>query len=119
MELELTPNFVTVGQDQGSDQRKDQGQWVPRLVQEPPPPGLTDSEDSDDEVEDEDDDEDDEGHDGMQFFQMDNFLAGIHGVDGLLGHHQGPGGAWLLQQGIYRFGKFYVFVIVFNLTGGI
>ena len=92
MELELTPNFVTVGQDQGPDQRKDQGQWVPRLVQEPPPPGLTDSEDSD-EDEDEDDDEDEEGHDGMQFFQMDNFLAGIHGVDGLLGHHQGPGGA--------------------------
>lgn len=91
MELELTPNFVTVGQDQGKGE--DQGQWVPRLVQEPPPPGLTDSEDSDDEVEDEDDDEDNEGHDGMQFFQMDNFLAGIHGVDGLLGHHQGPGGA--------------------------
>ena len=91
MELDLTPNFVTVGQEQGLDQRKGQGQWVPRLVQEPPPPGLTDSEESD---EDEDDDEDDdEGHDGMQFFQMDNFLAGIHGVDGLLGHHQGPGGA--------------------------
>ena len=80
-EQDLTPNFVTVEQE---------GQGFPRLVQEPPPPGLTDSEDSDDEVGDEDDDEEDEG---VQFFQMDNFMAGLHGVDGLLGHHQGPGGA--------------------------
>ena len=81
IEQELTPNFVTV-------QPKRRG--LPRLVQEPPPPGLTDTEDSDDELE---EDEDDEGHEGMQFFQMDNFMAGIHGVEGLLGQHQGPEGA--------------------------
>ena len=89
IEQELTPNFVTV-------QPKRRG--LPRLVQEPPPPGLTDSEDSDDEVYISSDDEleeheDDEGGDEVQFFQMDNFMAGIHGVEGLLGHHQGPGGA--------------------------
>ena len=78
LEQELTSNFVTVNQP---------GQGLLRLVQEPPPPPLTDSEVSDDE----DRGEEEDGEE-MQFFQMDNFLAGIHGVEGLLGHHQGPGG---------------------------
>ena len=81
IEQELIPNFVTVEKP---------GKGLTRLVQEPPPPGLTDSEDSDDEL---DEHEDDEGDDEVQFFQMDNFMAGIHGVEGLLGHQQGPGGA--------------------------
>ena len=56
----ICPNFVTVTQG------------VPRLVQEPPPPGLTDSDISQD-------DSDGEGEE-VQVFQMGNFLAGAHGV---------------------------------------
>ena len=102
MEKDLTPNFVTVGQG------------LPRLVQEPPPPGLTDSEDSDDEVENEVDDEEDEEDDpDMQFFQMDNFMAGIHGIEALLGHHQGPAGAWMNNE---HEGKFCIGFIDIKLT---
>ena len=102
MEQDLTPNFVTVGQG------------LPRLVQEPPPPGLTDSEDSDDEVENEVDDEEDEEDDpDMQFFQMDNFMAGIHGIEALLGHHQGPAGAWMNNE---HEGKFCIGFVDIKLT---
>ena len=59
----ICPNFVTVTQG------------VPRLVQEPPPPGLTDSEISEDDSEEEEEEE-------VQVFQMGNFLAGAHGVVG-------------------------------------
>ena len=59
----ICPNFVTVTQG------------VPRLVQEPPPPGLTDSEISEDDSEEEEEE--------VQVFQMGNFLAGAHGVVGL------------------------------------
>ena len=60
----ICPNFVTVTQG------------VPRLVQEPPPPGLTDSEISEDDSEEEEEEEEEE----VQVFQMGNFLAGAHGV---------------------------------------
>ena len=59
----ICPNFVTVAQGE------------PRLVQEPPPPGLTDSEFSEDDSEEEEEEE-------VQVFQMGNFLAGAHGVVG-------------------------------------
>ena len=73
-----TPNFLTVSREE------------PCLVQEPPPPPLIDTDNSD--LESEAGEEENSEDDDIHFLQMDNFIQGLHGIDGLLGH-QGPGGA--------------------------